>query len=133
MKTSKKQPPIFAKIKARFPSITDYTWGKGLIIAYGDTVYCKMRITPSNEIHEAVHLKQQAAIGVEVWWHKYLSDDKFRLEQEVEAYRAEFKWMDKNMDRNEAYRIKVFHINNLCSPMYGGIMTKEDAWAILDK
>lgn len=78
--------------------------------------------------HEAVHFKQQTAIGVEAWWLAYLSDEKFRLAQEIPAHKAEYRCYCKyNRDRNEqAQRLREMG-RRLAAPMYGGIITVNEA------
>lgn len=39
--------------------------------------------------HEMVHVRQQAATGWLAWWWRYLTDESFRLDQELEAYRVQ--------------------------------------------
>lgn len=78
--------------------------------------------------HEAVHFKQQAAIGVEAWWLAYLADEKFRLAQEIPAHKAEYRCFCKyNRDRNEQARRLRDMGRRLAAPMYGGIITINEA------
>jgi len=63
-----------------------------VVYAWEDRVYSPSgaELPPELEVHESVHFDQQAAQGgAEMWWAKYLRDPAFRLEQEVEAYRAQ--------------------------------------------
>jgi len=51
--------------------------------------------------HEERHARQQLGMGAEAWWDKYLSDPNFRIEQEIEAYRAQYQAArERDGDRN---------------------------------
>ncbi len=78
--------------------------------------------------HEAVHFKQQTAIGVEAWWLAFLSDEVFRLAQEIPAHKAEYRCFCKyNGDRNEQASFLRALGKRLAAPMYGGIITANEA------
>lgn len=42
--------------------------------------------------HELVHIRQQKEMGLLKWLFKYLSNKKFRLDQEVEAFIQQLKF-----------------------------------------
>src|SRR6266850_4710684 len=105
-------PEIFAKIKKVF----NVKWEK-VIITYGNTIYSE-KIFPSDVLaHEEVHVKQQETMGKDVWWDKYLNDKKFRLDQEVEAYRVQVKWLKENSPRN----YKQIRLKQITQDLSGGI------------
>lgn len=126
-KFSTKEPPIYPELVKRFGvSMKD-----GIVIAYGDTIYSQDPIPKHLEIHECVHLEQQAKYGVEWWWNKYLEDKHFRLEQEVEAYQAQAQYMKANFGRQE-YRSNVRKLaKDLSSGIYGRIISYEDALRVI--
>jgi len=78
--------------------------------------------------HELVHLDQQHKIGgAKKWWKKYLSDPKFRIQQEVEAYQNQWDWAKENANRNYR-RVLEKHIPLiLSSKLYGNVITKKEA------
>jgi len=101
------------------------------VYAYGDAIY-----SPSGSktlplhlvVHEQTHLAQQRrAGGVEAWWRLYLSDGGFRLEQEVEAYRAQLG----AMNRQERRRLRCKLARDLAGPMYGHVVAYERALELL--
>lgn len=102
MKYSNEKPPVYDECHRRF----GVEWDKGLIIAYGDTVYAKnLPIPPQKEVHEATHIKQQNG-QPDQWWDKYFTDKAFRLSQEVEAYRNEISFVKRYCkDKNKVTRI----------------------------
>lgn len=99
---SKQIPPVYEKCHEQF----GVNWSKGVIITYGDTIYCKYDLTPDKIAHESVHVKQQSKMDKDVWWDRYFSDSKFRLQQELEAYRAEANFIRRTVgDRNDRARL----------------------------
>ena len=128
MKFSNQIPPIYFKCKKAF----GVSWDKGVIITYGDTVYSKKPIPDHLEVHEATHVRQQLAMGVELWWQKYFDDKKFRFEQEVEAYRNQLEFIKKNYPRGEYEKAYGFIVDQMVS-IYGKMCTKEEAEKALNK
>ncbi len=126
------KPAIFEKIKEAFPFVTDEFWKKGVIIPYGGKIYCAKKLSQDLIVHEDTHLEQQAKIGCDLWWEKYLHDKDFRLAQELEAYGRQFRFMDKHYN-NLAWieMAKEFHIKALCSPQYGSMISVEEAKKLL--
>lgn len=122
-KISNEIPEIYKKCHEVF----GVNWEDGLIITYGDTVYCSSELDPSLIIHEGVHVKQQKEMGPEKWWDKYFVDKEFRLSQEVEAYKAQIRYIKLNVkDRNTAFKI-CHKIWQDMVRMYGGMCTYEEA------
>lgn len=128
MNIEKAYPPNIADIRAHLsPS-------KEAVYCYGDIVY-----NPSgNELpedvwwHEAVHMKQQEQwTSPQVWWSKYLLDPAFRLEQEVEAYRAQYAFIKEHYPYS-ARKAALFELaSHLRSPMYGLKLTHGKAESML--
>lgn len=133
------EPPNIEAIRARFGgALTPAT-----IYAYGSTIYVpggrakvgSLHVPAGVEIphplivHEETHFDQQAAIGGPgAWWERYLADDAFRLEQEVEAYRAQLAAVP---GRPERRRLLAEVVKTLASPLYGRVVTKAQARALL--
>lgn len=125
-KLSKEVPAIYPRLKEKFG-----VKFKDIVIAYGDTIYCIDGNLPRHTIeHELVHLKQQAQIGVEKWWDKYINDNEFRLSQEIEAYKTQARYL-----RSHPFSMSLDHYNqwiyklasDLSGPMYGNIISFNDA------
>lgn len=89
-------------------------------------------ISDDIQAHEAVHTKQQADFGgPEKWWDEYLADPAFRLSQEVEAYRTQYKYlMEKCARPYRRARVKDI-VADLSSGMYGHVVTKEQALKLI--
>lgn len=109
-------PPNFELIKAALPMAADiHTY------CYGDTIYnpSGATLTIDRQFHEFIHSQRQLEVGVDAWWYSYLTDRRFRLDEEIKAYGEQyayarrftapekfFKWLRGNMSEalsGEAY------------------------------
>lgn len=110
----------------------DYNKGD-LIISYAPHIHTKKGyLTPDLEAHEGTHLVQQSKIGTENWWNKFFDDPKFRLEQELEAYRNQYEYLKQNIkDRNKLYQLRTFIAKQLAGEMYGHILTTDEALKLI--
>lgn len=118
IKIKQKWPPNVDAIRARFPDIHQQC-----IFAYGDTIYSpsSIKIPQFLIVHEKTHFAQQAAMGgPDAWWERYLSDDKFLIEQEVEAYHNQYEYFcTTTSDRSARYKHLMACVKDLSSPIYG--------------
>lgn len=125
---STEKPKIYSKLHDKF----GVDWDKGIIITCGETIHCKHQLQPQKVHHEVTHTLQQEEIGEDNWWTKYLSDVSFRLEQEVQAYEVEAKWiMDNVKDKNLRYELIRGIWIDLSSSIYGNIVTFEQAKTLI--
>jgi hypothetical protein len=118
-------PPNYAEIRERLsPS-------PRAVFAYGDVIYSPSGRAVSLDlvVHEEVHSRQQELVGgPESWWRRYIDDPAFRLEQEVEAYRAQYRVASSRSER----RYLLLHIcRDLSSRMYGNLVTSAEARALV--
>jgi hypothetical protein len=128
MKFSYKCPPIYKRLHDDF----GVEWKDGLVITYGDTVHCIRPLTPDLVAHEQIHIDQQLAFGVEAWWDKYISDAKFRFDQEVKAYKNQAFFINVHViDHNQRFSIKHRLAMDLSGPMYGMLCTYTEAMKLL--
>ena len=130
----KQQPPNIAAIHAAFPMTVGR---KGLLFAYGDAIYAPdgEPIAPQLVVHEATHMRQQAACGgPEKWWEIYLADPKFRLVMELEAGVAELEAYAENAPRPNR-KMRAHYLDalaeRLSSGVYGYMIRKPAARAAL--
>lgn len=126
MKQSKSKPAILKKCEEVF----GVNWDMGIIITYGDTVYCKFDLPDHLIVHEQTHIDQQSVYGVEKWWDRYFIDKDFRLSQEVEAYRNQAKFLRENYPRQQ----RRFILKKIYSDMekyYSGMCTEKEAEELL--
>ena len=125
MKVRKSFPPNYKEICKYFP-IEGKT---NIVFTYGNTLHNKGggEITPDLFAHEQTHTRQQNEIGIEEWWNRYFTDTQFRLEQELEAYQNQYKYAVEHYNRAERRRLLDRISKDLASPIYGGIITKQEA------
>jgi hypothetical protein len=108
-------PPNYDRLAKHFPM------RGGEIFTYGNKIYTPARLSKSLLAHEKIHVKQQLKMGVEAWWDKYILDEEFRFQQELEAHKAEFM-MGGNL--------KVI-AERLASPLYGNLTTVRIAMELI--
>lgn len=119
------KPPIYDECAKHFKLI------KGVVFTYGNTLYNpdNVHIPDDLMIHEQVHARQQEwnDTVAKLWWIKYLEDPQFRLEQEVSAYAAQYRYICAHTkDRNKRDQYLRFMARMLASPLYGCPITE---WA----
>ena len=121
-------PPNFKAIEKKFGPLSE-----SVIFTYGDTIYSPQQGSLSDHliVHEEVHSKQQGN-DPKGWWKRYLKDDNFRLEQEVEAYKAQYQSFkrahgDKNLHIRFLHKIAA----DLSGKMYGSLVTHREAMNLI--
>ena len=71
----------------------------------------------------------------EEWWEKYLTDDDFRLAQELDAYAVQYGYV-KELPQVDAKKSAWFLdrcAETLSSPMYGNLLTFQKAKTAIRK
>jgi hypothetical protein len=77
--------------------------------------------------HERVHCLQQGN-DIDGWWENYFEDKSFRLEQEMEAHKVEYRtFCLRHKDRNSRAAYLLAISQRLASPMYGKLLTVQQA------
>lgn len=129
MQIKKEFPPNFNEI-AKALDISDVS----PVFAYGDTLYNPTGGPISEDLmkHEQVHEQQQQALGVENWWSLYLEKPTFRLEQELQAYREQYKAIQTMPRAARRYKTREM-ARNLSGKMYGNIINFEEALELITK
>ncbi len=124
MKIVVQRPPNFTEIVVALPAAATR---HGVLFAYGDILYNPDGVTvnPFLMAHEKMHQVQQAGLPEE-WWKLYLCSLEFRLDQELEAHRAEWQAFlahDPPSTRNarRTYMSRIAH--RLASKLYGGLVS----------
>lgn len=108
-------PPVYDAAIKKFGGAADFN--KGIVYTYGDTVHVKKGVLRDDvEAHETVHVVQQTKYpgGAEAWWKRYMEDPKFCLDQELEAYRAQYKFVLKNYHKRQHFEMLKFYAECLC-------------------
>lgn len=129
MRITYEKPPIYDEANAFFKL---EELNLGTIFTYGSTIFNPFRgeLTQDLIVHESVHMEQQGHDDTvaKLWWQRYFLDPEFRLSQEVEAYGAQYKYLCTIFkDRNRQARHLQSLAQMLAGPMYGGIITVNEA------
>lgn len=130
MKIVKDYPPNIEAIRAKF-TLHEY-----VVFTYGDTLYNPggWKIADDLMVHEETHVVQQGDDPAG-WWNKYLNDEKFRLEQEIEAYRNQYLYFRENRCIKPNGKIRASRLgefvsriaSDLSSEIYGNIINYQEA------
>lgn len=125
-------PPNFEKICEHIPTAREQT---NAVFTYGEYIFnpSKSDIEDHLEHHEEVHMRQQAEMGRDEWWEKYLTDVKFRLQEEKEAYREQYKFAKRHYNRGESSWLLKQVATDLSGPLYGHILTYKQARSEITK
>jgi hypothetical protein len=132
MKIVKEYPPNMEEIKKAFD--IDFNLYKP-VFAYGDKLYNPFNIPVDIFLltHEMTHQKQQGD-DPEGWWRQYCRDFGFRLIQEMEAYRVQYRlFCSQFKDRNKQARYADSIARNVSGKMYGNVISYVEALNILKK
>lgn len=129
MLIKREYPPNYEQIKTVFDLA-----GKNPVFTYGSILYNPHDLPLPDHviIHETVHKNQQQ--NPEDWWAEYLKNKDFRLSQEIEAYRAQYKFAKRFIKHRETL-FKLLHLlsMDLSSAMYGNIIGYHEALAEIKK
>jgi len=127
---SQGNPPDWILDRAEKLFDVDYSLGI-VIFTYGNVIYCKKKITAQHVLeHELVHVKQQVPYrgGPDAWWGRFFSDPIFRVEQEIEAYNIQFKYI---CSEERSKIVTGEYLNTfakwLSSKQYGNAISFDDA------
>lgn len=127
MKIENTFPPIFEQANNVF------ALNKDVIYTYGDTIYNPggHRLQDHVIAHEEVHMHQQGEDPA-AWWNRYLEDEEFRFNQELEAYQAQYKFFaSKEKDRNNLFRFLNTIAGFLSGDLYSNITSKAEAMRLI--
>lgn len=118
--------------QAQFPLIEEYRKvfdiNEHTIFAYDDVIYSDDGLPNHLVVHEITHHEQQKRDGLDYWVEHYLTDPKYRLRMEVEAYKHQLTIIT---DRNDRTKLRIRCAHDLSSSLYGNICTYEEALKLL--
>ena len=93
---------------------------------YGPICYSPVSLSRDLVVHESTHTAQQGD-NPDSWWDKYGDDPAFRYSQELEAYRAQYKYILANSNKSVAFNHAKRFATDMSSPMYGKMCTFNQA------
>lgn len=109
-------PPMIEQIDAAFS-----VRGKEIIFAWDGIIFnpAGIHVTPMLIEHERVHSFRQRR-DPEGWWTKYITDQAFRLQEEVYAHGCEYKYRIEHEGRSpNGRRVALLQTAmRLASPIY---------------
>lgn len=119
------RPPNWEAIIAKFPIVKEFE--ERVVFTYAPYIYVPgaQRLNPDIYVHETIHLKQQGA-DPKTWWARYIAEDEFRLEQELEAYGAQLAMFNDAGNRVFEY-MKDRLAQDLSSEFYGKLISFGEA------
>jgi hypothetical protein len=110
-------PPNFEQIKAAFPKAEN----PGVLFAHDQIIYnpSGIAVPPALIAHENVHLHRQRDAGPNSWWNNYLTDSKFRYNEELLAHAAEYRYLAPiHRDRNARASLLMHTAVRLTAALY---------------
>lgn len=117
-------PPNYEKIAAAFKLELS---GKSAVFTYGYKLYnpSGLELPEHLLVHENVHAVQQkgTAEGAEEWWDKFIADPAFRVEQELEAYGAQYAYAKQMFTPKNATLLLNSIASDLSSAAYGNVLS----------
>lgn len=126
------EPPLIEEIDRVF-----HVRGKPIVFTWGTRIYNPLgvKVEPQIVAHESVHSGRQTQwtgrddeAQIERWWREYLADPAFRLSEELEAHKAEYRWLAAQTRNRESRNRYLLHVaGKLAAPLYGGIITAREA------
>lgn len=127
------RPPVWDSVCLAFGIIPETA-----IFTYGDKIHNPnmMDLYPHLIEHEKVHMHQQNFNDEDaaIWWGKFLRDPQFRVDQEAQAYAAQYDFICTTIkDRNRRNTIKLELAGILAGPLYHNTVSRSEAVALIKK
>lgn len=128
-------PPskIYDRAKELFGDAVDF-YKKNTVFAYDGVIYSKDIPDPALFEHESVHIIRQNMHdnGPDGWWEEYFTNNQFRLDEEILAYKAQYKVAKRIIkDRERLFNYVNDIAGALSGPMYGNLISKSEAKVII--
>lgn len=128
----RERPPNFEAIEKVFPNAGKFD----VLFTYGHVIYNPSNVQLRTPLvaHECTHMLQQDAIGgPEQWWEFYFSQPEFRLLQELDAYRIEYRQhVALGHPRHERKQYCHSCAERLSGPLYNNMLRRRDAQKLLE-
>lgn len=118
-------PPNISEIRKVFPRALE----GDIVFAHYPYIYAPTSsVPPIIYEHESVHIDRQVEVGVDLWWNLYLTDDRFRYEEELLAHRAEYLYSIQKITSSKKRLVMAkITAKRLISPLYRYDVTYEKA------
>lgn len=110
---------------------------KDLVVTYFDAIYTNTAMPQDLFVHECVHFVRQGSGENEdlakEFCIKYVEDPQFRYEEELLAYREQYKFLLKHMNKPQAFIHAKRLAMSLSGALYGSITSYTDALSAIIK
>lgn len=117
----------FAK-QAKFPYLQafkdKFSITKETIFAYQNTIFTNYDLPDDLLAHELKHCERQNKFGAEAWIKQYLKYPRFRLSEEIIAFKSQ---LSSITDRNTRNEVRIKAVRSLASALYGNIVSEKEA------
>lgn len=132
MKIIIERPPVYDAVCAAF-NINP----QSAVFTYGEDIYNPNNIDLPEHIliHEAMHVEQQKLIGgPELWWGKFLREPSFRVDQEAQAYGAQYAYIcTYTKGREQQFKVLRNLAQILSGKLYNNVVSGNEAMALIKK
>jgi len=111
--------PLPDYVEKVIKQVTGKTWeelGNDVVFTVGNNLHARCEVPKYLMVHELVHQKQQSE-SPEKWWANY-TNPAFRYQQELEAYKAEYKYLRVHF-KAESFEVAKEWATHLSGEMYG--------------
>lgn len=135
MKIVKAFPPNYRAINDAFN-----IRGQDVMFAYGGAIFNPRggEVSLALQAHEAVHGARQGGDPAG-WWERYIAEPQFRLDEEILAHQAEYRWHARQPGAERPVKgfrsYSTFHLNEiarrLSGPLYGGLISFAEAKVVV--
>jgi len=133
-KISTSPPPVYERAVKEF-GVDFYGHPISTIFTYGDTIHVASGYLQKDVLaHELTHVEQQTTYpgGAAAWWERYFIDEDFRLQQEIEAYRRQYKFViATNPNRSFRHEQALFYARCMKDMYSFEDMTVTDFYALI--
>lgn len=131
VKVSTEKPPCFDNLVVWLGFIPATA-----IFTYGDTIYNPNNVKLSDQliVHEQVHMKQQGFNDADaaLWWGKFMRDEKFRIDQEAEAYAEQYAFLCHYIKAKQQRFDLLMQLSRiLAGPLYGHAVPYVEAMGLI--
>jgi hypothetical protein len=100
---------------------------KDVATVYRGVIYCPYgEVREDIIIHEQKHI-EQAGDNYDSWIKRCETDNKFFIEQEIEAYKAQLEFIEKTRGTVDMLTAKVSFAKYLSSDVYNNIISFKEA------
>lgn len=120
------------RLRAAFGESVD--WKKNTVFTYGTNIYTRNMLEEPLYRHEVLHVIQQMQMegGPDAWWDEYIKNPEFRLAQELDAYRVQYRTAKKFIkDRNHLFKYLHDISITLSGQMYGNLLSTQEALKLI--